>query len=190
MIVCAECGAKNDDAARNCESCGARFDERSGAAPFTVEDARAQVSRAEEFLTPASLGGEDALVQMPVRGLAAVAEPRNPLVVLVLSFVTCYLYLVYWWYLVGKEIKAATGREELNPGVDLLLNILTCSLFSIYLSYKYPKLILEMEERVQVEAKDQSLVATVLSLFSLGPIAAYLVQADLNRVWEAARRRG
>ena len=119
----------------------------------------------------------------------AVAEPRNPLLVLALSFLTCYVYLVYWWYLAGKEIKAATGRDDINPGVDLLLNILTCSIFSIYLSYKYPKIILEMEERVQVEEKDQSLVATILSLVSLGPFAAYLLQTDLNRIWEAARKR-
>jgi hypothetical protein len=102
MIVCAQCGVKNDDAARNCEACGARFDERSGAAPFLVEDRPSTLSAAEELLTPASIDEADSLMQMRGAGLFAIAEPRNPLVVLVLCFVTCYIYLVYWWYMVGK----------------------------------------------------------------------------------------
>lgn len=190
MIVCAECGAQNDDAARSCTNCGARFDERSGAAPFIVaESPTGTRSMAEELLMPPSRDEADSLMHLRGAGLLATAEPRNPPVVLILSFITCYIYLVYWWYMVGKEIKAATGNDKLNPGFDLLLNIVTCSFYSIYLSYKYPKLMLEMEERVQVEEKDQSLAATLLSLFSLGPIAAYLLQSDLNRIWEAARRR-
>jgi hypothetical protein len=188
MIVCNECGGQNADTARTCANCGARFDERGGAG-FSVKDRTVAASTIDEMLLPPSLDGADSLLRMRGTGLEAVAEPRNPALVLVLSFVTCYVYLVYWWYLTGKEIKAATGNQELNPQLDLILNILTLSLYSIYLSYKYPKLMLEMEGRVQIEEKDQSLLTTLLSLFSLGPIAAYLVQTDLNRIWEAARRR-
>jgi hypothetical protein len=184
MIICGECGGQNDDIARTCANCGARFDERGGAG-FAVKDRK---PLADPFLTT-PLTGADPLVPVRGAGLEAVAEPRNPGLVLLLSFVTCYIYLVYWWYMVGKEIKAATGREELNPQLDLILNIVTLSLYSIYLSYKYPKLMLEMESRVRLEEKDKSLPATLLSLFSLGPIAAFLVQSDLNRIWEAARRR-
>lgn len=187
MIVCGECGGQNDEAARTCAACGARFDERGGAG-FTVKDRPTGVSTPiDQMLNPRD--APDPLMRVRGAGLEAVAEPRSPLIVLILSFVTCYAYLVYWWYMAGKEIKAATGRKELNPQLDLLLNILTLSLYSIYLSYKYPKLLLEMEERVQVEEKDQSLVTTLLSLFSLGPFAAFLIQTDLNRIWEAARRR-
>jgi hypothetical protein len=116
--------------------------------------------------------------------LPGAGERRNPLSVLILGFLTCYIYLFYWWYAAGTDINRALGRDETNPPLDLVLNLLTCSLYSIYLSYKYPKLVLEMQQRARVPPDDKSLVSVLLSLFSLGPIACYLIQTDLNRIWD------
>lgn len=114
----------------------------------------------------------------------SAGDKRDPLIVLILGFVTCYFYLFYWWYMAGVEIKRATGRADINPPLELVLNLLTCSLFTIYLSYKYPKIILEMQEKARVVRNDTSLVSMLLSIFSLGPIACYVIQADLNKIWE------
>lgn len=123
----------------------------------------------------------------PLQPVTAAGERRDPVLVLVLGFLTCYVYLFYWWYATGEEIKRATARADINPPLELVINILTCSLFSIYLSYKYPKLILEMQERAGVARNDTSLASVLLSLFSLGPIACYVIQTDLNRIRDAAK---
>jgi hypothetical protein len=127
---------------------------------------------------------KDELEAAQTQPLHGVGEQRNPLTVLILGFLTCYIYLFYWWYVTGVDIKRALGRDETNPPLELALNLLTCSLYSIYLSYKYPKLVLEMQERARVPPDDKSLVSVLLSLFSLGPIACYLIQTDLNRIWD------
>ncbi|MCA1558190.1 MAG: DUF4234 domain-containing protein, partial [Acidobacteria bacterium] len=127
------------------------------------------------------------LEHVPSQPLMAVGERRDPLLVLVLGFVTCYVYLFYWWYVTALDIKRATGREDINPTLDLILNLVTCSLFSIYLSYKYPKLILEMQEKAGVVRNDTSLVSVLLSLFSLGPIACYVIQVDMNKIWDTLK---
>ena len=134
------------------------------------------------------VGTLDGVERVPARPLTAAGERRDPVMVLVLGFLTCYVYLFYWWYVTGEEIKRATAREEINPPLELVLNILTCSLFSIYLSYKYPKLILEMQERAGVVRNDTSLASVLLTLFSLGPIACYVIQTDLNRIRDATNR--
>ena len=124
------------------------------------------------------------LQAIAVNPFFSVGEKRNPLLVLILGFVTCYVYLFYWWYVTAADIKRALKRDDINPPLELLLNLVTCSLFSIYLSYKYPKLVLEMQEKAKVVRNDTSLVSVLLSLFSLGPIACYIIQTDLNKVWE------
>ncbi|HEY0321613.1 MAG TPA: DUF4234 domain-containing protein [Pyrinomonadaceae bacterium] len=179
MIFCSRCGHENTDDARSCLSCGARFGGQDEAAPFVTTKLE------DRATTPAqATGTKDELEKVRNEPLMAVGEKRNPLVVLILGFVTCYIYLFYWWYVTGADIKRALPREDLNPPLELTLNLLTCSLFSIFLSYKYPKLILEMQEKAHVVRNDTSLVSVLLSLFSLGPIACYVIQTDLNRIWE------
>lgn len=209
MIICGKCGHENDDAARFCLECGARFDGSEGAASFTVvkervkqDDPFASIPDAApidvvrpkqkssiEGIAPETEAKIDSVLSAKTgEGLYAVAAERNPLLVLLFCVITCYLpYYIYWWYMVSKEIKAALNREDINPTMELVLNILTCSLFSIWLSYKYPKLMVEMEKRVKLPPKDISTISTVLTLISFGPIAAYLIQSDLNRIWEGAR---
>jgi hypothetical protein len=138
---------------------------------------------------PAGALVSDAARESEVEGarlqpLPGAGERRNPLTVLILGFLTCYIYLFYWWYATGVDIQRALGREATNPPLELVLNLLTCSLYSIYLSYKYSKLMLEMQERARVPPDDKSLVSVLLSLFSLGPVACYLIQTDLNRIWD------
>jgi hypothetical protein len=162
-------------------ACGASFGGQDEAAPFFT-------TKVEERAPSEPLLQMDAarheMEKAHSQPLLSAGERRDALMVLILGFVTCYVYLFYWWYVTAADIRRATGREDINPPLDLALNLLTCSLYSIYLSYKYPKLILEMQEKAGVVRNDTSLVSVLLSLFSLGPIACYVIQADLNRIWE------
>ncbi len=211
MLICGKCGHQNDDLARICLECGARFDGREGSATFTIVEEKKSGFQHDPFaknvsdgptdLAPLTEKDLDLEPLMPKaetkvkdffaqkKGLHAKAAPREPLMVLLFCVISCYLpYYIYWWYMVAKEIKAALGRENINPTMELVLNILTCSLYSIWLSYKYPKLMVEMEERVNLPPKDISVMSMVLTLVSFGPIAAYLIQKDLNRIWEGTQQ--
>lgn len=181
MIFCAACGHQNEDDARACVNCGARFGGQTSSTPFvtTPLDERQRTPD-----TAAQVESRQELQAVAGDAFFSVGEKRNPLVVLILGFVTCYVYLFYWWYVTGADLKRALKREDINPPLELLLNLVTCSLYSIYLSYKYPKLVLEMQEKSKVVRNDTSLVSVLLSLFSLGPIACYIIQTDLNKVWE------
>ena len=180
MLVCTRCGKENPDDARACTGCGARFSGQDESAPFVT-------TRLDERGTTPLVQApqaKDELERAPHQRLLGVGKRRNPLLVLILGFVTCYLYIFYWWYVTGVDIKRATGHPDINPQLELLLDVLTCGIFSIYLSYKYPKIILEMQEKARIERNDTSLVSLLLSLFSLGPIACYVIQTDLNRIWD------
>jgi hypothetical protein len=180
MLLCTRCGQENRYDARSCTSCGARFNGQDERVPFitTGLDEKARTPPGQDALTKAELE------RISHRSLIVGGKKRDPLLVLILGFVTCYIYLFYWWYVTASDIKRATGSTDINPQLEIVLNILTCGLYTIYLSYKYPKLVLEMQERASVTRNDTTLLSVLLSLFSLGPIACYVIQADLNRIWD------
>ena len=67
---------------------------------------------------------------------------RNIAVYIILSIVTCGLFMIYWLYALGKDIKELKdGAEPSSPALYTLLSIITCGIFLIYLYYQYPKYI-------------------------------------------------
>lgn len=185
MLTCTRCGKENPYDARSCTGCGARFGGQDESQPFVT------TRLDERGTTPLAQApwGKDQLASVPAQTLQGAGTRRNPLAVMILGFVTCYLYIFYWWYVTAADIKRATGRWDINPQMELLLDILTCGAYSLYLSYKYPKLILEMQAKAGVTRNDTSLLSLLLSLFSLGPIACYFIQADLNKIWDKIESR-
>jgi hypothetical protein len=120
-------------------------------------------------------------------GLYAVGEKREPVTVLLLSFVTCGIYGFYEIYKVSSELRDALGRQDINPTLDIVLGIVTCGLYFIYLAYRYPQLILELQDRVGLPRNDISLVSIILAVCGLSFISIFMIQTELNKVWDAAR---
>lgn len=123
-------------------------------------------------------------------GLFAVGEKRDPVMVLVLSLVTCGIYGIYWWIVTGNDIKNALGREDINPTMDIVLAFVTCGIWLIYMHFKYPQLILEMQDRTGVPRNDISVISILLAVFGLGLVAQMMMQTELNKVYDAAGQRG
>lgn len=196
MIFCTTCGQQNDDAARNCTNCGAAFGGQSGSTPFTTGTPGAGTQQQQpgapgSWASPPYGDPAQGMQQAPSgrAGLYAVGEKRDPVMVLVLSFVTCGIYLFYEIYKVSSEIRDALGRQDVNPTMDLVLGIFTCGLYFIYLAYRYPQLILEMQDRVRLPRNDISLVSIILAVCGLSMISIFMIQTELNKVWEASGRQ-
>lgn len=113
---------------------------------------------------------------------------RNPGLVLVLTIVTCGIYMLYWLYVVSNELKAYLQKDDINPGLDLLLSIL-CAPYIIYWFYKYGKLTYEAELRAAVPApSDNAMLYLILAIFGFSFVSVLLMQDRLNGVWNADNR--
>jgi hypothetical protein len=122
-------------------------------------------------------------------GLMAVGQKREPGMVILFTFLTCGIYGIWWMVTYGNEVKAALGRQDLNPVMDLLIGIVTCGIWStIAFWYKYPKLIMEMQQRVGLPPNDISTMTLLLGIF-FAPASLYIVQSELNKTWDAAGAR-
>ena len=115
---------------------------------------------------------------------------RSPVAVLLLSIVTCGLYQLYLVYQITTEIRDFRGEPALNPLAELLLCIVTCGLYELYWFYKYGRLVFDMQQRVGVDSpSDLSLVLLLLPIFGFAIVSFLLIQAELNRVWDAVSPR-
>lgn len=194
MIFCTQCGHQNDDAARSCANCGMAFGGQTGSTPFTT--ATPPGTGTQGAGSPggwaAPTYGDPAYNMQQAAGrpgLYAVGEKRDPILVLVLSFVTCGIYAFYEIYKVSSELRDALGRQDVNPALDLVLGVVTCGLYFIYLAYRYPQLILEMQDKVRLPRNDISMVSIILAVCGLSVVSLFMIQTELNKVWDAAGGR-
>lgn len=195
MIFCTKCGQQNDDAARSCVNCGSPFNERGGTTPFATAnpttDTGSQAGPGTPWGTP-SYAADPAYMQARGGGSGGMMTPgekRDPIMALILSLLTCGIYAIYWVYMTSTEIKNALRTDEVNPVLDVVLTIITCGIWGIYLAYKYPQFILQLQDRVGQPRNDISLVSLILAIVGLAPVSLFMVQTELNKVWDAAGRR-
>ncbi len=102
-------------------------------------------------------------------------EKRNPLFVLVLSFVTLGIYGLYWLVKTKGELNSFGAKI---PTAWILLAILIPIagwLVWLYWAYKYAEAYTKF-----VKKGDSPILWTILLAF-LFPFAAYFVQKDLNK---------
>jgi Domain of unknown function (DUF4234) len=191
MIYCTKCGGQNDDAARHCANCGAPFNEKGSSQPFTNANANAPQQPAGNSWDAQPYGSP-----LPMQagggfgpGLQIVGVKRDPVMILVYTLITCGIYGIWWWYTMMTEVKNALNRQDINPVMELVLSLVTCHIYMIYLCYKYPKLMLEMQQRAGMPPNDISTICVILPLFGVTIVSLILMQTELNKIWDAATRR-
>jgi hypothetical protein len=104
----------------------------------------------------------------------------DPLVVLLLGFFTCGLYLIYWNLKISEVINAANQREVISPLVAILTSFCGLSFFFYWLVGRdgLPK-IYELTNQPQ---KDDSVLLLVLGFF-FPMITAMIVQSEINKLY-------
>jgi len=99
---------------------------------------------------------------------------------ILLSIVTCSVYLWYWLYKMTEEITAYNG-EDANPTTELLLSMFTCGIYYLYWNYKMGKRIAQ----AQSSSSDDSVLYVLLSAFGLGIVSLAIMQNNMNSITNA-----
>ena len=107
---------------------------------------------------------------------------NEPIVVLLLGFITCGLYLVYWNIKAAQVMNAVAERDVISQPVAIFAGCcFPVNLYFYYLAGKdgLPKI---YEKTGQV-GKDQSMLLIVLGFF-FPMVAAMIVQGEINKLYE------
>lgn len=104
----------------------------------------------------------------------------DPLVVLLLGFFTCGLYLIYWNLKISEVINAANQREVISPIVAILTSFCGLSFFFYWLVGRdgLPKIY----ELTNQPLKDDSVLLLILGFF-FPMITAMIVQSEINKLY-------
>ena len=105
----------------------------------------------------------------------------DPIIVLLLSFITCGLYLIYWNIKVSEVVNAVSNREVVSTPIAVFAGC--CLPVNLYFYYVLGKEGLPNVYRRTGELnKDQSTLLIILGLF-FPMAAAMIVQGDINRLY-------
>ena len=125
-----------------------------------------------------------------IQGTSSSAKIRNPLGVVALSIVTFGIYFLFWYYFVNREMKdfgEAHGTDDCGTSpvtsllaVSLGAFIIVPPFVSIYKSFKR----MNAASRLAGAGDGFDAGLGILLWIFLSPIALYLYQQNLNKVWQ------
>ena len=105
----------------------------------------------------------------------------DPIIVLILGFITCGLYLIYWNLKVAEVLNAVSEREVISSPIAIFAGC--CYPVNIYFFYLASKEGLpKVYKRIGCPQKDDSGLLIVLG-FLFPMAAAMIVQNDINKLY-------
>ena len=100
---------------------------------------------------------------------------------IILSIVTCGIYMLYWYVCVTNEVNAVTGESGPSGGVSLLLTIVTCGIYGLYWGWKTGDKLDASRARNGIVPGSFALLFLLLNLFELTIVTLAIAQSELNR---------
>ena len=112
-----------------------------------------------------------------------MVRERSVVTAIILTFVTCGLYGIFWMISLNDDVRTLTQRRDLTSGgVVVLLTILTCGIYSLYWAYKMGKTVTEYRRDKNIYTDDSAVLYLILSLFGLGIVVYALLQTNINEL--------
>jgi hypothetical protein len=107
---------------------------------------------------------------------------NDPVLVLVLSFITCGLYLIYWNIMAARVFNAVAEKEVISEPIAIFSGC--CFPVNIYFYYLVGRDGLpKIYERTGERKEDQSVLLLILGFF-IPMVAAMIVQGEINKLYK------
>jgi hypothetical protein len=106
---------------------------------------------------------------------------RSGVNVLLLSFVTCGLYQMFWLYQVFGEMSSFLQRDEPSFWKVYLFSSVTCGVYGLYwMLTRLGPLVQEVQQRAGVPNPENNGIMYLIPYYGVVKL-----QEDLNRAWQA-----
>mgnify|MGYP003571614322 CR=1 FL=1 len=109
-------------------------------------------------------------------------KERNIVVCILLSIITCGIYGLYWFIVLTDDSAKANQAPEFTGVKAFIFTIITCGIYGIYWNYKIGKELYEANQKVGINASDNSILYLILSIFGLSIVTYCLAQNELNTI--------
>ncbi len=108
---------------------------------------------------------------------------RNIAVAIILSLVTCGIYMYYWIYKMAEDINyVKNDPNATSPGLVVVFSILTCGIYFLFWIYKAGEVVDAVRVQQGMQPGSKAILYLILSLLGFSIVAMGLLQNDLNEM--------
>ena len=110
-------------------------------------------------------------------------ERKNIVTCIILTFVTCGFYGIYWLYCIISDINTISGDpDSMSPIVVILLSFVTCGIYLLFWVYKAGALLDQKAVESGRASESRAMIYLILTLFFLGIVTCVLMQDSINTI--------
>ena len=158
MKYCSKCGNELTEGVKFCAKCGAEVNTGNTVNQGVNQNNYQNVNQTGDYLI----------------------KRRDIVVAIILSFVTCGIYGIYWFIVMTDDANKVSGENNPSGIMAFVFSLLTCGIYTFYWNYKMGKTVYEAGRKYGKNISDNSVLYLVLSLFGLSIVNYCLIQNDLN----------
>ena len=104
-------------------------------------------------------------------------------IAILLSIITCGIYLLFWQHKQMKVLNSWLSRREYSFGMWFLLSIMTCGIYAVYNEYKMGRGIVEIQEQNNLMVNNVSTICLFLTLIGLSIVSMAIQQSEINKFY-------
>ncbi len=189
-MICPNCGSEVEDGIKFCPNCGAEVGSGNGGeaenSSFQNTDSASEAESSQEVQQAETYTDYSSSQAVNDRDYSGTGTGTNRSIVLgiVLFFITCGIYGLYWMYVLNEEINSLSGENEATGGgMVILFSIITCGIYGYYWAYKMGERVDRIKtETLGMSSSSSSIVFLILAIFGLHIVNFALMQDTVNRV--------
>ena len=106
---------------------------------------------------------------------------RNIVTCILLTFVTCGIYGIYWFICLTNEVNYVSGSQGTSGGKAVLFTLVTCGIYHYYWGYKQGEKLDAARAQRGMMTSGLNILYLLLCIFGLGIVAYALMQNELNQ---------
>lgn len=113
----------------------------------------------------------------------APVQQKNIALYIILSFITCGIFGLYWLYTLTEDLKAISGDvNATSGGMVILLSIVTCNIYQLYWLFKQGDTIDKVKSSRGMPSSNSGILYLLLSFFGLSIVSYALMQNEINNL--------
>jgi len=165
-------GVKNDNAYGS-SSYGSNVYGQADSATYQNAESRTEPNSAQDPYNSYYGDEPDYYMTDPI-----MISPRNIVLCIVFTIITCGIYGIYWMIKLNDEINILADEPHATTGVMVFLfTLITCGIYGLYWYYRMG----ERVDRIQGQNSSTAILYLVLGIFCLGIIDYILMQDVINK---------
>jgi len=117
-----------------------------------------------------------------------IGENRNGAIVVLLSIVTCGIYMLYWYFVIMEDINKASGEQRMNSAL-FLIGCIFCPPVAWIMLYQIDKNLARLARENGTHYTENFVLWLLLTFICGigGIVAIFQITNGFNEIWDKRR---